>query len=111
MRLWLQYSGDMPMPRNGLHAYFVTATVGPAKLVAIDTTAALAMEEVVSFVGSEDIKGMNSSSFVPNEEQLFCKVGTETLYPGTLIGLVVAKTSRAAQAGAAAVKCTYSEPC
>ena len=29
------------MPRNGLHAYFVTATVGPAKLLAIDTTAAV----------------------------------------------------------------------
>ena len=94
-----------------LYAAFVPATVAPAKVTAIDTTAALKMPGVVDFIGSEDIPGMNSVAFAaPGQEELFVEIGEDkpgTSYVGHPVGVVVAKSRREAEAAAKVVAVHY----
>merc|ERR1719265_1976402 len=62
-----KYSGDMPMGPRGTFGVYVTAKeIGV--LESIDASDVLAMEGVVAFVDHSCIPGLNSSSFVPEEE-------------------------------------------
>lgn len=64
-----------------LYAAFVPCTKAPAKIEAIDASAALAMPGVVSFVDGSDC-AFNSASMEPGAEPLFCPVEGETLFMG-----------------------------
>jgi CO/xanthine dehydrogenase Mo-binding subunit len=44
-----QYTDDVPLPSDTLHAVFVTSTKPHAKLVKVDPSAALAMEGVEGY--------------------------------------------------------------
>merc|ERR1719440_415234 len=101
-----KYSGDMQMGPRGVYGVYVTATQ-MGKLVKIDTTDAMKQDGAVAWIGYKDVPGMNSSSLVPGEETLFIEEGSNVLFVGQIIGVMVAKTHQQAKSAARAVKCEY----
>ncbi|MPC17990.1 Xanthine dehydrogenase/oxidase [Portunus trituberculatus] len=108
-----EYVTKIPAHPGELHGVFVTSTQANARLVSIDTTDALAIPGVMGFVGAEDIRGQNNmlafaADWTPGSSQpVFASERVE--YHGQPIGLLVATTKNAAQAGLAAVKVTYDD--
>uniref|UniRef100_A0A7S1WFK4 Aldehyde oxidase/xanthine dehydrogenase a/b hammerhead domain-containing protein n=1 Tax=Alexandrium catenella TaxID=2925 RepID=A0A7S1WFK4_ALECA len=104
-----KYSGDMVMGPLGTYGVFVTAQeVGV--LEAVDASAALEMEGVVAFVDHASVPGLNSSSFVPQEEHIFVPPGEPVQYAGMIVGLVVATSLAQAKAAARTVRVTVAPP-
>nr|XP_045608547.1 xanthine dehydrogenase/oxidase-like [Procambarus clarkii] len=90
------------------HGYFVTSTMARAAIVAVDPSPALAIPGVITFVGSEDIPGVNNIHVYsdPNATQPVFAEGQVSYY-GQPIGLVVASTLEVAKMAAGKVVVTY----
>ena len=58
-----EYVGDIPEKKGELHGAFVLSNIANATVVSIDTTRAMAMAGVVSFVDANDVPGINSWKF------------------------------------------------
>jgi xanthine dehydrogenase small subunit len=93
-------------------AALVPSTRAPAKIVAIDWDAALAMPGVLEYVDATDAPGAAGSfaGVAQGGEPLFAAVGSETLFVGHPVGAVIAKSRREAEAAVKAVVVTYAEP-
>uniref|UniRef100_A0A383W3H7 xanthine dehydrogenase n=1 Tax=Tetradesmus obliquus TaxID=3088 RepID=A0A383W3H7_TETOB len=102
-----QYTDDVPLPPNTLHAAFVTSSKPHAKLLKVDAAAALRLPGVVGFYSAKDVPGDNMIGPIMHDEEVFA---TDTVTcVGQVIGVVVAETEPAARRGAKAVKVDYED--
>ncbi|XP_053676028.1 uncharacterized protein LOC128726255 [Anopheles nili] len=112
------YVNDLPSRPGELHAAFVLATEARRSIVAIDSTAALALPGVVAFYSAEDIPGENDFASLKNglntafpfrstREEILCS--GFVLYHGQPVGIVVACTFELANEAAALVQVSYGD--
>jgi CO/xanthine dehydrogenase Mo-binding subunit len=102
-----RYVADIHLP-DELHARLVTLPVARARIVAIDTSAALAVPGVRLVVTAADLP-QPVPRFGPQfRDRPVIAVG-ETKYHGEPVAAVAADTKDAAEAGAAAVRVEYEE--
>jgi CO/xanthine dehydrogenase Mo-binding subunit/aerobic-type carbon monoxide dehydrogenase small subunit (CoxS/CutS family) len=104
--------GDRPfiddMAVDGLlHGAFRLTDHARADIVAIDTTAAAAVEGVVAVFTAADVPGALRSGIIHKDWPLFIPVGGRTSYLGDVLAIVVAADRRAARRAAALVEVTY----
>ncbi len=102
-----QYTGDVPLPPNALHAAFVTSARPHARLLSVDASAALALPGVIGYFDHTSVPGDNMIGPVRHDEEVFSS-GVVTCV-GAVIGVVVGETEAAARRGAAAVVIEYEE--
>ncbi|KAF8057662.1 XDH1 [Scenedesmus sp. PABB004] len=102
-----QYTDDVPLPPNTLHAALVTSTRPHARLLSVDHSAALAVPGVVGYFSAGDVPGDNAIGPVMRDELVFA---TDTVTcVGQVIGVVVAESEPAARRGAKAVAVEYED--
>ncbi|GIQ88970.1 hypothetical protein KIPB_011331, partial [Kipferlia bialata] len=93
------------------HGGLVLSARPHAKIVSIDTSAALAMEGVIGWVDSDDIPGANAHSGIKMDTTVFAK-DKEVVNRGQPIGMVVAETRFLARQAAKMVQVEYEDlPC
>ncbi|XP_063216774.1 uncharacterized protein LOC134527771 isoform X3 [Bacillus rossius redtenbacheri] len=107
-----EYVNDRHALPGELHAAFVLTSVPNGSIVSISTTEALKVSDVVAFYSAKDIPGRNNA--IPNptlitfeNEELFCSGAV--LYHGQPVGVIVAKTRRAAIRAKELVKIDYKD--
>lgn len=66
-----QYTDDVPLASNALHAAFVTSTRPHARLVRVDPSAATALPGVAGYFGADDVPGDNWIGPVKHDEEVF----------------------------------------
>jgi CO/xanthine dehydrogenase FAD-binding subunit len=82
-----QYVDDMPLPAGALHAVLVPSQRPHARLLSVDTAAAMAVPGVVGVYTAADIPGANDLGAVIHDETLFatvrgCSVGLRDVREG-----------------------------
>ncbi|XP_061428611.1 LOW QUALITY PROTEIN: xanthine dehydrogenase-like [Lethenteron reissneri] len=105
-----EFVNDIPAMAGELYAVFAQSSVPSAKLVSIDSAAALAIPEAVRVITAADIPPGGRNSTMPSQflqEEIFCS--SQVLYTGQSIALCVAESRGAAEAMAKAVSATYTE--
>ncbi|MEJ7839026.1 MAG: molybdopterin cofactor-binding domain-containing protein, partial [Thermomicrobiales bacterium] len=88
-----------------LHARIVFAHLSRATLVAIDTTAALAVPGVVEILTAEDVP-YNRFGLVEADQPVLCEIGDETRFVGDKVAVIIADSPDAAERGVAALAVT-----
>lgn len=66
-----EYTDDVPMPPNGLHAAIVMSTKPHARILSIDTTKAEAEPGFEGYFDARDVPGGNDIGAVMPDEELF----------------------------------------
>lgn len=97
-----RYLDDQPEPAGLLHAATVVSPSAHGRLLALDTSEALALHESVRVLAAADIKGMNELNPVFKDEPLL--VADEWTWLGQNLALVLAATPRLARQAAALVR-------
>lgn len=100
-----QYTDDIPNPSGGLYAGLVLSTQAHARIVSVDTSAALAMPGVVAYVDISDVKGKNNFGSILQDDETFAN-GT-VICVGQIIGCICADDPRTARRAADSVKIVY----
>ena len=108
------YTDDIPTPHNILHASLILATTCNAMLLSVDTTDALNIPGVVAIYSHEDVNklgGDNTLGFAPigHDEYIFLPKGERVAFVGQVIGICVAETLEASEAGVRSVRVSYGE--
>jgi xanthine dehydrogenase/oxidase len=104
-----EYVDDIPLYPNEVRGAFIISTQANAKLVSLDTSAALGMPGVLCCIGAEDIPpgGINNFCARGVPEPVFA---TDYIaYAGQPIGMVIADTQAHADAAAFAVTAKYEQ--
>lgn len=103
-----KYTDDMPKLPGTLHGVLVLSERPHAKILSIDTSAALAYPKVVEvFTGKDLSEKQNAWGPAYVDEQLFRT--DEVTSTGQALGIVVAETLEAAEKAARLVKVQYSD--
>ncbi|KAK7082852.1 hypothetical protein SK128_018427, partial [Halocaridina rubra] len=110
-----RYLDDIPSLPHELHAALVQTTVANAKIKSVDTSEALEIPGVVTWVSKEDIPGENSfvakaKGYIPaiaGPDPVF--VAERVKYAGQPIGLIVAKDRDTAVRAARLVVVEYED--
>lgn len=104
-----QYTDDIPKQRNELYGGLVISAKAHAKIVSVDPSAALALPGVVAWVDRHDVptKEANKWGAPACDEVFFAE--EEVFTAGQPIGMILARSSREAEAGARAVLIRYQE--
>lgn len=97
-----RYLDDLPELQGTLHAAPIVSPIAHGTLLAVDSTAALALPGVHAVVLAQDIPGDPLLAAFAHDEPIFAQ-GT-VQYAGQVIGLVVADTARQARLAARAVQ-------
>ena len=84
------YVDDLPTPANALHACFGLASVGRARIDALDLSAVRQAPGVVDVITAADIPGENNAGPVIHDEPLLAE--GEVLFPGQALFCVFAET-------------------
>ncbi len=100
------YADDIHLP-GMLHASAVRSAYPRAKVLAIDVSAAKAVEGVVAVFTSEDVPGAKKIGHLVQDYDVMIPIGAVTHFLGDAIALVVAETPAALEAGKAAVSVEY----
>ncbi|KAK7027383.1 hypothetical protein SK128_013597 [Halocaridina rubra] len=103
------YMDDVPYLPNELHGAFVQTTVANAKIKSVNTTEALALPGVKTYVSTEDIPGTNSYTFQAGVYPDPIFVADRVKYAGQAVGLIVADTRDTAVKAAKLVKVEYED--
>ena len=83
-----EYVDDIPSVSNELFGSFVLSTVAHARIKSIDTSAALALPNIHSFVSAKDVPGSNAIGPVVRDDEVFASETVQCIgYP---IGLILA---------------------
>ncbi|XP_048742317.2 xanthine dehydrogenase/oxidase-like isoform X2 [Ostrea edulis] len=98
---------DMPQYTNELSMWYVTSTRAHAKILSVDTSAALAMPGVVDYVDHRDVPGENMYGPLVHDIPLF--PDKEVSFHGQPIGGIIAETREIARAAAKLVKVEYED--
>jgi len=100
----LKYAGDMTMP-GMLHVQVLRSPHPHARIVSIDTSAALAMEGVEGVVTSADVPGQDGFGVFVHDQPVMAR--DKVRYVGEAIGAVAAEDLLTAKRAAAAIKVEY----
>jgi len=96
-----QYLPDVELPRT-LHARFVTSIYPHAKIIKIDSVAALQNIDVVAVITAADLPNIT-----PDDRTRLLLARDRVMYAGQPVAVVVAASEAAAQDAAAAVSVDY----
>jgi xanthine dehydrogenase large subunit len=99
------YTDDQVRPVGQLTAWPVLSPHAHARIVAVDTAAALALPGVVTVLRPDDIPGANDATGHTHDEELLPTAAV--LHHGQPVTWVIAETDAAAQTGAEAVAVEY----
>ncbi|KAG5636984.1 hypothetical protein H0H81_006190 [Sphagnurus paluster] len=103
------YTDDMPHQQNEGYGALVLSTRAHAKIIDVDASAALELDDVYTFVSHKDLPNPKANYWGSVAlDEVFFAVDEVTAY-GQPIGMVVAKTKIIAQKAARAVKVTYED--
>ncbi|KAH6770040.1 xanthine dehydrogenase 1 [Perilla frutescens var. hirtella] len=102
-----EYTDDVPMPPNGLHAALILSKKPHARLLAIDETAAKSSPGVAGIFFAKHVPGSNKIGPVVADEHLFAAEVVTCV--GQVIGVVVADTHENAKHAARKVDIEYEE--
>ena len=102
-----QYTDDIPLPANGLHAAFGTSAIAHGRIKTLDLESAITTPGVVCVAQSADIPGENNYGGAVHDDPIF----TESLvqYAGQPIFAVAATSYAAARKAASRARITYEE--
>ncbi len=100
-----RYTDDIPELNGTLHAAIVCSSQAHAKILAIDTSAALACAGVVAVLTAADIPGRNDCGPIIHDDPVLAH--EEVHYYGQAIALVVANSHDLARKAARLVKIDY----
>ena len=103
-----QYTDDMSRREGELYLGLVLSRRAHARIISVDTSAALAMEGVVAYVDHRDVQGSNSFSIAIIKDELVFAVD-EVFCQGMVIGAVLAGDQETAQRAARQVQVTYED--
>jgi CO/xanthine dehydrogenase Mo-binding subunit len=94
--------------RGMLHAEVVFAHRPRARVLAIDTDAALAVDGVVAVLTAADVP-FNAFGLIDHDQPVLVAIGDEVRFSGDKVALVVAESPDAARAGAERVVVTWED--
>ena len=70
-----EYIGDIPERKDELHGAFVLSSLANATVVRVDSTKALAMPGVVTFIDAQNVPGVNNWKFSETVSEIYiCEV-------------------------------------
>jgi xanthine dehydrogenase molybdopterin binding subunit/xanthine dehydrogenase small subunit len=101
------YVDDVSMRREMLEIWPVMSPHAHARIVSIDTSAAIGEPGVVCVLTAADVPGMNDVGAVRHDEPLFAPVGGEALYHGHVVAIVVGTSYEACRLAGQKVKVEY----
>jgi len=101
------FTDDIPLPQGTLHAFPVVSTIAHGKILAIDTSGAMAYPGVVQILSVRDIPGINNIGNIEAEEVLLAD--QIAMYQGQPIALVIAETEAIARQACGMVNIEYQE--
>ncbi|EPS65688.1 hypothetical protein M569_09089, partial [Genlisea aurea] len=102
-----EYTDDIPMPVNGLHASLILSKKPHARIISIDDSAARLSPGFAGIFYANDVPGDNLVGPVVHDEELFAKEFVTCV--GQVIGVVVADTNENAKSAARKVNVLYEE--
>lgn len=97
-----RFVDDIPAPPGTLHAAVFCSPLAHARVLGLDTTAALRVEGVVGVFTAQDIPGANLIGIVADDEPLLAEDAVH--YAGQPLGLVLARDPKQARHGVAAIR-------
>ena len=100
----LKYAGDMTMP-GMLYVQVLRSPHAHARIVSIDTSAALAMEGVESVITSADVPGKDGFGVFVHDQPIMAR--DKVRYVGEAIAAVAAEDALTAKRAVAAIKVVY----
>ena len=100
------YIDDMVVP-GMLHGALVLTKHARADILAIDSTAAMALQGVVRVLTADDVPGALKVGIIHKDWPVFIPVGGRTSYLGDVIAVVVAEDREVARRAADLVEITY----
>lgn len=104
-----QYTDDIPVQQNELFACMLLSTKPHAKILSVDTSAALDIPGVVNYVDHTDLPNPQANWWgQPKSDELFFAVD-EVTTAGQPIGLVLATSAKIAEEGMRAIKVEYED--
>lgn len=104
-----QYTDDIPVQKNELYGYLVLSTKAHAKILSVNHTPAMNMPGVYDYVSYKDLPNEKANWWgAPVCDEVFFAVD-EVHTAGQPIGMVLADSSKRAEAGARAVRVEYEE--
>jgi xanthine dehydrogenase/oxidase len=102
-----QYTDDLPLPSNALHAVLVTSTKCHARLVSVDMSEAELCPGYVAYLSAKDVTGCNKIGAIVKDEEVF--VTEEVHHYGAVLGVLLADTHEQAVYAARKVKVLYED--
>lgn len=99
-----EYGGDLYRP-GMLHAKVVRSAHAFADILAIDTSAAAALEGVVGVYTADDIEGTNRTGLIARDQDVLAR--DQVRFMGDALAVVLAQTEAAATAALALVRVEY----
>lgn len=104
-----QYTDDIPVQQNELFACMVLSTKAHAKILSVDSSAALEIPGVIDYIDHRDLPNPEANWWgAPVSDELFFAVD-EVNTAGQPIGVIVANTAKIAEEGMRAVKVEYED--
>lgn len=104
-----QYTDDIPVQKNELYGVLVLSTKAHARILDVQTEAAMELPGVVDYVDHQDLPNAKANWWgAPNCDEVFFAVD-EVFTAGQPIGMVLATSAKQAEAGARAVKVEYED--
>ncbi|KAH1606054.1 hypothetical protein KXX44_001064 [Aspergillus fumigatus] len=104
-----QYTDDIPVQKNELYGCLVLSTKAHAKIVSVDTTAALNIPGVYDYVDHRDLPNPKANWWgAPKCDEVFFAVD-EVTTAGQPIGMILASSAKIAEEASRAVKIEYEE--
>ncbi len=101
------YVEDAAKRRPMLEIWPVMSPHARARIVAVDTSAALTMPGVAAVLTAADVPGLNDVGAVRHDEPLFAAVGSEALFHGHIVAMVVGESLTQCRLAAEKVVVTY----
>ncbi|MCW5809264.1 MAG: xanthine dehydrogenase molybdopterin binding subunit, partial [Deltaproteobacteria bacterium] len=101
------YVDDVAKRRDMLEIWPVSSPHARARVLAVDTSEALAQPGVAAVLTARDVPGMNDVGAVRHDEPLFAEIGAEASFQGHVVALVVGASYEACRLAAAKVKVEY----
>jgi xanthine dehydrogenase/oxidase len=104
-----QYTDDIPVQKNELYGCLVLSTKPRARLRSVDVDVALSLPGVYDYVDHRDLPSPAANWWgAPKSDELFFAVD-EVFTAGQPIGMILATSAQAAEAGSRAVKIEYED--
>jgi len=106
------YTDDVPLPPGSLHASLIMATTCNTELLSIDSAIALETPGVIAVYTHEDIEQLGGNNIlgpIMHDEFVFLPIGERVHFVGQVVGVCIAETLEASEAGARSTNVKYGK--